>query len=255
MESYRPQLLNRALLEHPQNAGAALGSAALMLRRLIPFPSSGDALDMPLLSTLQSIMPASPATAALPLAGSQQAATVISEAAGILDEEMARGVLAARGVNRAPDRDVSDSSSTLLRQVHDLIDRAAEIWPMPQAPSSMTASESTTTSAEYGSLPVLAPASSVRPGERAVIAMTLRNEESRPVCLAPAATDLLGSAGGCICSKLLEFAAEIRLEPGEQKEMTIAATIPIGTKSGCYSGILVVGGVDYLRALISIEVG
>jgi hypothetical protein len=85
--------------------------------------------------------------------------------------------------------------------------------------------------------------------------MTLCNEESRPVCLVPAATDLLGSAGGRIPSGLLEFELrEIRLEPRERKALKIAAPIPTDAGPGCYSGILVVRGVDYLRALITIEV-
>jgi len=32
-------------------------------------------------------------------------------------------------------------------------------------------------------------------------------------------------------------------------------TVPVESASGCYVGILVITGVDYLRALITIEVG
>ncbi len=85
--------------------------------------------------------------------------------------------------------------------------------------------------------------------------MTVCNSESRPVRLVPAATDLLGSRGGRIACSLLEFTpAEFRLEPQEKKDVAIALTVPAETAPGCYSGLFVVRGVDYLRALITIEV-
>ena len=77
----------------------------------------------------------------------------------------------------------------------------------------------------------------------------------RPVRLAAAATDLLGSRGGRIAASLLEFMpAELSLEPGEQRDITIAVTVPAEATRGCYSGLLVVRGVDDLRALMTIEV-
>ena len=85
--------------------------------------------------------------------------------------------------------------------------------------------------------------------------MTLCNSESRPVRLVPASTDLLGSRGGRIASSLLEFVpSELSLEPREQRDLAISTVVPAETAPGCYSGLLVVRGVDYLRALITIEV-
>jgi hypothetical protein len=256
VEPYRPQLLNRTVLENPQKTmSGAIDAGGKLVRRLLPFPSSGDSLPaMPLMSP--SKIQESLLAGAVPLVAGQQAGTIVTEAAAILDEEMAKGVLAARGVNRTSDHGGSDSSNELLRQVHDLINRVAEMWPGPQGAAIplLRPSESAPTG-ECDTLPVLTPGSPVRPGQRAAISMTLCNEESRSVCLVPAATDLLGSAGGRISANLLEFASpEIRLEPGSRKELKIAAAIPADTKPGCYSGILVVGGVDYLRALISIDV-
>ena len=48
---------------------------------------------------------------------------------------------------------------------------------------------------------------------------------------------------------------EVRLEPGEQKELQVRIAVPVESALGCYVGLLVVAGVDYLRALITIEVG
>ena len=85
--------------------------------------------------------------------------------------------------------------------------------------------------------------------------MTLRNSESRAVRLVPAATDLLGSRGGRIAAPFSSSVpSEFTLEPQEQKDLAIATTVPVEAAPGCYSGLLVVRGLDYLRALITIEV-
>jgi hypothetical protein len=256
VEPYRPQLLNRTVLENPQKTmSGAIDTGGKLVRRLLPFPSSGDSLPaMPLVSP--SKIQESLLAGTVPLVAGQQAGTIVTEAAAILDEEMAKGVLAARGVNRPPDRGGADSSSELLGQVHDLINRVAEMWPGPPgAAIPLPRPSESAATGECDSLPVLSPGSAVRPGQRAAISMTLCNEETRSVCLRPTATDLLGSAGGRIAAGLMEFAArEIRLEPGERRELKIIVTIPTDTKPGCYSGILVVQGVDYLRALVTIEV-
>jgi len=258
LDTYPPTPLNRTLLDNPQkSASAAVESTGKLVRRLLPFPSSGDSLTaMPLMAPSLGKIQEGLLADTVPSVAGHQAGTIVNEAAAILDEEMAKGVLAARGVNRVPDRGGSASSSDLLGQVHDLVNRVAEMWPGPPgAAIPLTRPSESTVASECDTLPVLTPGSSVRRGQRAAISMTLWNEESRPVCLLPAATDLLGSAGGRIAAGLLEFGSpEIRLESQERKELKFSVTIPGDTKPGCYSGILVVRGVDYLRALIAVEV-
>ena len=86
--------------------------------------------------------------------------------------------------------------------------------------------------------------------------MTLRNNEDRPVRLTPISTDLISSSGGRISSQLFQFVpGEVSLDPGEQKEVQGRITVPAQSAPGCYVGLWVVTGVDYLRALITIEVG
>ena len=85
--------------------------------------------------------------------------------------------------------------------------------------------------------------------------MTLRNSESRSVRLVPAATDLLGSRGGRIAASRIDCTpAELSLAPQEQADIAISTIVPAETAPGCYSGLLIVRGVDYLRALITIDV-
>ena len=260
MEYYRRQPPDRTPSENPEGMiNAAVDTAGPVLRRLLPFPSSADAssLQMPLMQMRSNLVPQSKVPAEISPAAGQQAATIVSEAASILDEEMAKGVLAARGANRFPrDRD-TDPSNAVLRQVHDVIDNIARIWPSLQGsapwPGAPVAAAS---DGDPEAMPTLKPASVIRAGERTTISMTLRNTEDRPVRLTPISTDLISSTGGRISSQLFEFVpGELRLEPGEQKEMQGRITVPVESAAGCYVGILVITGVDYLRALITIEVG
>jgi hypothetical protein len=235
---------------------AAVEKAGRVLRQLLPFPSSADASS--LLTPLMQGGPQSMLAGEIPPAAGQQAASIVSEAASILDEEMAKGVLAARGANQFPHYREAGQSGAVLRQVHDVIDNIARIWPSIQGASSQWpgASVAAANNGDEEALPHLKPASVLRPGQRGTISMMLCNKEDRPVRLMPTSTDLISSTGGRISSQLFEFVPEeVRLDPGQQHEMQGRIVVPVESALGCYVGLLVVTGVDYLRALITIEVG
>jgi hypothetical protein len=139
--------------------------------------------------------------------------------------------------------------------VHDVVDQVAAVWPGLQGGQGQRAGQSRAARNDTDPLADLRPPATVKAGQRATIAMTVCNSESGPVRLVPAATDLLGSRGGRIACSLLEFTPkEFKLEPQEKMDVAIALTVPSETAPGCYSGLFVVRGVDYLRALITIDV-
>jgi len=223
---------------------------ASALLRLIPFPGS-EALSPLALLPLR----AAPGTASTPIGSpvpdivGQQAVSIVSQAASILDDEMAKGVLAARRSADAAPRASSYAGNPLLREVHDLVDRIADILPRIQGGAAQPLAGAA------DPVPELRPGAAVRPGQRATISMTLSNCEGRPVRLVPAATDLLGSRGGRIGSAHLEFSlSEFNLAPQERSDLTIAIVVPAEADADCYSGLLVVTGVEYVRALITLQV-
>lgn len=227
------------------------GQTDSSLRRLIPF--SGASVLTPSLPAQSGAALSNPASAVADAIG-QQAASIVSQAASILNDEMAKGLLGRAGVTAPPG--LTDGSSPVLRQMHEVIDKLAKLWPdlqrglTPQLPAgSQPATSDTDPLAE------VRPRATVKPGQRATISMTVCNSENRRVQLVPIATDLLGSRGGRIACSLLELTpSELPLQPHEQKDLTIATTVPVDAAPGCYSGLLVVRGLDYLRALITIEV-
>jgi hypothetical protein len=230
-------------------------SVARTVRELLPFPSADLSAGLPLMGG----SPAAAPTLGDPASAAASAADIVSKAAGILDEEMARGVLSAREI--APQRAYGagvggvDPSAGLMKQLHDVIDNVARMWPSPDRASAgvtpMPAPRATPASAVVE----LRPATVLRPGARSTISMTLRNGETRPVNLTPAVTPLLGSNGERIPSQLVEFSPpQITLEPGGSQTLQITVTAPAICKAGRYSGILVVSGVDDARALVTVDV-
>jgi hypothetical protein len=202
------------------------------------------------------LVPQSPEPRANEQAPGQTAASIVSDAASILDEEMAKGVLAARGVSQAPRDRNPDQVATVLRQVHEVIDNIARVWPSVEDFSRRSgALVQSTNRGDDDALPTLKPASVLHPGERGAIFMLLRNKEDRAVRLTPLSTDLIGSTGGRIASQALEFVpADVQLDPGAQREVTGRIVVPFDTLPGCYTGLVVVSGVEYLRGLIAITI-
>ena len=241
MESYQQLPGVPALVNRLTRSNAGLDDIGGFLQRLMPFEGA-DALS-------------TGAATAMPETVSKQAASIVSQAASILDEEMARGVLAAatRSVAYTP-RGPTDALNPVMRQVHDLVDQIAAMWPSGQSLPAFHVPRPAA-GGEVDAPAEVRPRTTVRPGQRATISMAVRNSEGRAVRLVPAATDLLGSRGGRIAASLLECTpAEVELAPNEERDVVIAVTVPAETAPGCYSGLLVVSGVDYLRALITIDV-
>jgi len=241
----RPPGATRA--EGAQTADEIVNDTSALLR-LIPFPGS-EALSPLALLPLRAM----PGTEPTPIASrvpdivGQPAASIVSQAASILDDEMAKGVLAARRSADAAPRAPSYAGNPLLREVHDLVDRIADILPRMQGGAAQAGAA--------GPVPELRPAAAARPGQRATISMTLCNREDRPVRLVPTATDLLGSRGGRIACTRVEFtASEFDLAPQERSDLTFAILVPELAEADCYSGLLVVKGAEYVRALITLEV-
>jgi hypothetical protein len=188
-------------------------------------------------------------------AAAEPARSIVSQAAALLDENLARGVLDARSAGGSAPHSHWKASNPVLRQMHEFVDNLAALWPQLQAEAVKGPAADQQVRSDAEPLAKVAPRAPVKPGERATISMTIRNSEIQPVRLKPAATDLLGSQGGRIPGSVLEFApSEVLLNPQEEQELTISATVPVDAAAGRYFGLLVIRGLDYLQALITIEV-
>jgi hypothetical protein len=227
------------------------------LSRLMPFPGAGALSPSALLSPLMSATGTSPAeavTQAAADAGGRYTSSIVAQAASILDEEMARGVTEAHRVADSGSPGLADASHPVLAQVHELVDRLAAAWPGAQSLHRHLPADAAEAGAAE-SPPTVRPQAAVERGERALISMTLRNREGYRVRVEPQVTDLIGSREGRIDSGRLECSpAACTLEPGEERDLSIALTVPSDARPGEYAGLLVVRGVPGLRALVTIEI-
>lgn len=220
-------------------------------RQLLPF-AGGDVGPLPLLSPGRTL---TAPTTQPPASVSAAAADIVSQAAAILEQEMAKGIVAAQHAVAPVSSGTGMPAGDILQQLHALIENVARLWPTSGTNPFDPATGAATPRPAAAPLPELTPASPLRPGDQATITMTIRNHEDKPVSLTPAATPLLGSGGDRIAAQLLQFTpAQLQLDPGQQHELRITITIPARCGSGRYAGLLVVSGVDYLRALITVEV-
>jgi hypothetical protein len=236
-------------------AREGFGDAGAFLRQLIPFPSSAAVGPLALLplGVAPAAVPAGATGAAAPAA--DEAAAIVSQAAAILDAEMARGVLAAHGGARAPAPGLAEPGHPVLRQMHEFVEQLAAVLPGLQGAAATGAAAPRPPAADDAPLVRLAPEAAARPGERVRISMTLRNGEGRPVEVRPVATDLVGGHGGRIAGALVEFApSTLALQPQERKELVISLAVPADALPGRHSGLIVMQGLDYLRAIVTLEV-
>lgn len=256
MEYYRRQPLVTTPGTGADVAATVVENVGRTLRQLLPFPSSGGpSLPAPALLPVGKDL-VSQLPKIVPSLESPSAASIVSQAAAILDEEMARGVLDARGARQTSDSPGVDPASAVWRQLHDLIDNVSRLWPMHGIPTSV--SQGLRRGEEYGrqeGMPQLKPPSPLRRGQRGTVSMALCNKEDRPVQLTPMATDLISSTGGRMPSSVFEFVPKVvRLEPAAEMDVVGQVVIPSDCAPGCFAGLLVVSGVDYLRAVITIQV-
>jgi hypothetical protein len=225
--------------------GAVAEEATRMLRRLVPF-ADGTPAETPVVSRLYPATSSS--TGASP---SNPLDTIVSAAAAVLDQETAKGVLAARAAHPSSSSAGLNPPHSVLRQVHDLIDNVARAWPASPSPTAAPAGDVP----EARELPTLTPRNPLRPGQQGTLSLLICNREERSVRLTPRTTDLIGCAGGRIAADLLSFSPEhIELDPGAQCELQGRIAIPAGCQRGTYAGLLVIEGVSYLRALITVDV-
>src|SRR5262245_56256621 len=206
--------------------------AGRTLRQMLPFP--GTAAPSRQGRTIADDAIAGVSGAAAPFADRQVAASIVTEAVSVLDEEMARGVLAARD---APVPGRRADAGSVLRQLHDAVDGLARLFPemqgMPgRSPAQVPASDA-------AALPHVKPHSASRCGQRATISMTLCNKENHAVRLTPMTTDLIDTAGHRLSRDLIDFVPrEVHLEPGASADVQGHLVIPPGTAPGCYAGLL-----------------
>jgi len=194
----------------------------------------------------------------------QDAAALVPEAAAILDEEMAAGVLAAyRARTPEPGSSEAQSSSGVgntdewLREVHELVDALGNTLPRLRdyVAKGLDKSGAVGGDLEYESIPVLRPQAPIPPGESARISIKLNNDDANPAHVALFSTDLFSASGALISGhQVTLMPSQLQLGPDAYAEVALEIAVPPGSRPGAYCGLLLTSGLSYLRAAIAIDV-
>lgn len=199
--------------------------------------------------------------------GAPEPSALVQKAASILNEQMAAGVVAAQEARQSISSYQSSGSSSDVgeqwrRDAHAWIDTFAD-WLTPfQGPLSeqMAAAVGPGTSRRVGldtaheQVPVLRPHDAVRAGGTAQIAFKLHNDDTQTTRILLYCTDLLSGQGRIPQQHVVFKPQDLQLGPDALEALTLQITVPSGAPAGTYSGLLIVAGLPYLRAILTLEV-
>ena len=103
--------------------------------------------------------------------------------------------------------------------------------------------------------PVLSPAAPVAPGGTAQISISLVNEDEQPAQIVFLSTGLIGEDGEQIAAERISFQPrELTLSPGKTGEVVVRVVVPAQTRGGVYSGLIRASMLDYLHAVLVVQV-
>jgi len=213
------------------------------------------------------------------LAGfAQTTSRIVRQAASILEEEIAAGVVAAKQVEqrfidvdalRSGDpgeviqrfrRDTHEVVDILLDLAHaasrslgDVAGRAVRLRPAgigaarPAAKESFMAGPST---------PTLNLPQPLEPGGSSEVVMNVENDSDSPTAAFEFHnTDLIDQSGNRIPADQVTFSSEsLTVGPHQTEKVAIRVTVPVGTPPGLYSGLLQASRLDNLKAILVIEI-
>jgi hypothetical protein len=227
-------------------------------------------------STPQSTAP----PAEPPRAGfAETTSRIVRQAASILEEEIAAGVVAAKEVEkrfidvdtlRSGDpgeviqrfrKDTHEVVDILLDLAHaatrslgDVAGRAVRLRPIGMG---MQRGESGPNTLAAGAMPTLMIPAPVAPGGTSEVMLSVENDTESPTATFEFhSTDLIDQDGHRIAAEHVSFSSRsLSVGPHQTEKVGIRVTVPTGTPAGRYSGMLQASRMDHLRAILLIDIG
>ncbi len=158
----------------------------------------------------------------------------------------------------------STQVSQLQAQLNELIEQVVALAGRPPglqtaAPPSSTfpgqASPSDAADLVVEPAPVLSPPGPVAPGGAGQTKISLVNEDEQPAQIVFFSTALIGDDGEHIPAEWVSFQPrELTLSPGKTGEVIVRVAVPWQTRCGIYSGLVRASKLDYLHAVLVVQV-
>jgi len=201
---------------------------------------------------------------------------VVQQAARILEEEIAAGIVAARQLEDKfinTDEIRSGKPEELLtrfrRDAHEVLDIVVDIvgasargaGRMAQRVISIrgngrTTSETSSSSSSSSGTPVLTMSQPIKAGETGELSLVVENDgitAADPFELRP--TDLISATGDRLPASAIEFDPKVvSVLPHQSQKVVVRITPPAGTPAGTYSGLIQSNRPDQMRAVLTLTV-
>lgn len=198
---------------------------------------------------------------------------LVQQAASILEEEIAAGIVAAKKVeeqfirvNEIRSGKPDELMQRFRRDAHEVVDILLDLLTsatkyfggLTQRVITIrgVGRKQTEEHTAPGQLPTLMIPKSIKAGESAEVTMTLENASNQETdVFSFHSTDLVNAAGDRIDAKQVAFApSSITIGPRKKDKVVVTVRIPKRTVSGVYSGLIQATKLDQLRAVLIAEV-
>jgi len=198
---------------------------------------------------------------------------VVHQAAAILEEEIAAGVVAAKqvedqlvDVKKARSGESAEVIQRFRKDAHDLVDIVLDMLAIASEKATDVSdnmlsfgtgtSSKRTGKTSGGTIPTLVIPKTLRPGDSFEIEMMLENESDKQINkISMICNDLINSDGKKITARNVAFSPGVTsLKPKAQANVTIGITIPKAAEAGSYSGIIRATNMNQLQAILVVNV-
>lgn len=198
---------------------------------------------------------------------------VINSAVNVLEEEIAAGILAAKRIEKKVINvdEVRDDSQNLMNRIrkdtHEALDifldalaalsKQVGLLTESVARENKTAPKKETGSRSENNTPqIIAHDKPATPGSEITFAFLLSDEAIRtPVFLEFQKADFTGPANQKVLARNIRITpASFTLNPGEEKEITVAVRLPKICAPGSYNSILAVNQMPAVKIILCFEV-
>lgn len=198
---------------------------------------------------------------------------VVQQAASILEEEIAAGVIAAKQVEERL-INVGDIRSSkpdevmqrFRRDAHEVVDILLDLVNvatnslsgLAQRVITIRSGDSSTRSGQSapGGVPTLSTPQPIQPGESAHITMTVENDsDTLTAQFSFHSSDFVSASGDHIAASYVTTApSSLTLNPRQTEKVTVTVNVPLGTPAGLYAGLLQATNLNQLRAVLVVQV-
>lgn len=198
---------------------------------------------------------------------------VVMRAASILEEEIARGIIAAKeiegkflNVEKTRSRDPEEVIQRFRRDAHEVIDIFIDLVSAASTRAAQVARTTIITgggsragkgeTAAADKVPALTMPRPVKAGESSQVEMTLENDSDKATDkFGFYASDLLNADGDRIPASHVTFEpSSLVIGPKKSEKVTIIVKAPKGTPAGAYSGLIQATNLNQLRAVLEVRI-